>query len=57
MSVTFIFEVRWMGEDTGKTVIYSLSDSIIGAVNHFLSNVRKFSESELQEILKIIKDP
>ncbi len=46
-------EVRWMGEDTGKTIIYWAGESIKGALNQFIQKIRPFSPEEVTEIDKI----
>lgn len=50
-------EIRWMGEDTGKTVIYWAGESIKGALKQFMTKVRRLSPSELREINKTIGMP
>ena len=34
------FEVRWMGDDTGKTVLYWADQAIVGALRTFLSKIK-----------------
>ncbi len=56
-SVMLDFEVRWMGEDTGKTIIYWAGNSIKGALKQFMANVKPFSDSEKEEIFELINKP
>ena len=57
VSALLDFEVRWMGEDTGKTIIYWAGDSIKGALKHFMTKVELLSPSEREKVLKIIGKP
>ena len=57
MAALLDLEIRWMGEDTGKTVIYWVGESIKGALKQFMTKVRRFSPSELKEINKILGRP
>lgn len=38
--MTLNFEVRWMGNDTGKTVLYWADQAIVGALRTFLSKIK-----------------
>lgn len=55
LSAVLDLEVRWMGEDTGKTIIYWAGESMKGALNQFLMKMRRFSPEEMKEIEKLIK--
>ena len=41
MSLIMSWEVNWMGEDTGKTIKYFLSNSISGALKDYMSRIKQ----------------
>lgn len=57
VSAILDLEVRWMGEDTGKTIIYWVGDSIKGALKQFMTKVPPLSPSDRGKVLKIISKP
>lgn len=57
VSIFLDFEVRWMGDDTGKTIIYWAGDSIKGALKQFMTKVQPLSLSEREKVLEIISKP
>ncbi len=57
VSALLDFEIRWMGEDTGKTIIYWAGDSIKEALRQFMTKVKPLSPSERETVLRIISTP
>ena len=53
-SVSLNFEIRWMGEDTGKTIIYWASESMKGALNQYMSKIKPPSATENEHVLSMI---
>jgi len=49
-------ETRWLGEDTGKTILLNLSDHISQLVSPMTSKARKLTDLEKQRLNKMVSD-
>ncbi|NTU49637.1 MAG: toll/interleukin-1 receptor domain-containing protein [Desulfobulbaceae bacterium] len=56
-SLEIVLEVRWMGEDTGKTIVYWASESIKGALMDFMAKVKPLTPEEREKVFAIISRP
>ena len=57
LSAMLKLEIRWMGEDTGKTIVYWAGESIKGALVQFMSKVKPLSPEERIMMKKIMDKP
>lgn len=49
-------ETRWLGEDTGKTIILNLSDHVLQVATQMASKTRKLTDIEKQRLHKLVSD-
>jgi len=56
IEVAVRIETRWLGEDTGKTILLNLSDHILQLANQMTLKTRKLTDIERETLGQLVSN-